>query len=611
MITIFQKLEQKYCINKDRREIGQAYFRPVIFLICVIYSLGVQFTPYMHAVSMFAFIATIVIIVCVWRRVGRDRLRHLCTLAYDALIVGLVLKGLGSGFIGLYGILLWIPMGYGLRYRDVQYLYAGIIFMVGVFFISAIVTPWLDWRVFIALAITLVLLPIFGFAPSLKRVNNLVEKLNSANQVKDKFLSNMSHDLLTPVSSIMAYCEAIQHKSPEVDDIATLADQLSRQIRAIIGQTTPTTNAEHLEVFSPLKLLQTNLTIVRPLASSRNIRVKIEANENMGYYYGAADVVFSCLMNLANNAAKYTDGPMIILGAKFLNEHLHFFVTDTGTGITEEHQAKIFERFYRINPTNEVKGSGIGLTIVKESVERAGGKINVESEPNRTCFYFSIPAYAAATPTPTPTPTPVGIQQSNSAGGLLFVDDEHSARNAWSLFLRKSGHHVHVAASGREAIGSIESGNFYNLYVLDYRMPEMTGLELAARIRLMDEHAKILLISADVNTDPNQIFKNALSDGLIDSALAKPIYPNELLAAIDELQKTLSKSNGAFSVSFELEKIMSELEAALLSGDSRRADEVAHKIKGSVSFISNKPLMEAIRASITPSDVLASLKSLM
>lgn len=108
------------------------------------------------------------------------------------------------------------------------------------------------------------------------------------------------------------------------------------------------------------------------------------------------------------------------------------------------------------------------------------------------------------------------------------------------------------------------------------------------------------------------MFKHALADGLIDAALGKPIYPNKLLSVIKDFQKAPSSVDGAFlSVVDELKKLMGELDAALLLGDSRRADEIAHQVKGAVSFLDNESTLTAVRAAMTPVDVLEALKPLM
>jgi hypothetical protein len=108
------------------------------------------------------------------------------------------------------------------------------------------------------------------------------------------------------------------------------------------------------------------------------------------------------------------------------------------------------------------------------------------------------------------------------------------------------------------------------------------------------------------------MFKHALADGLIDAALGKPIYPNKLLSVIKDLQKAPSSVDGALlSVVDELKKLMGELDAALLLDDSRRADEIAHQVKGSVSFLDNESILTAVRAAMTPVDVLEALKPLM
>ncbi|WP_232521905.1 response regulator [Xanthomonas campestris] len=100
------------------------------------------------------------------------------------------------------------------------------------------------------------------------------------------------------------------------------------------------------------------------------------------------------------------------------------------------------------------------------------------------------------------------------------MDDEFQSRSAWSAVLREAGYHVH-AGRGVEALAAIDAGNHYDVHVLDYRMPEMNGIEPVA-IRARNPGAKIIALSADAADDRALVFEQPLSDGLLDAALGKP-----------------------------------------------------------------------------------------
>jgi signal transduction histidine kinase/CheY-like chemotaxis protein len=573
----------------------------------------------MQSVVAYAFCGTTFWIVAAWRDWGKARTRHIWAMAYDCSAIGLVMVGLGSDFMGLFAVLLWISVAYGFRYLDTFYLKLGIVLTSLTFIVSALVTRWSDWTIFVTLLITLILVPLIQLAPMAKIIG-LIEKLDTANKdleeahkVTTKFISNVSHDLLTPVSAIVGYCESTP---PDIDGIRVNADQLSRQIRAIIGQTVSAElvpNDEYLEEFSPLDLLNRTVTTVRPLAASRGLKIEVKQENilDMGLYFGAADAISICLMNLANNAAKHTDGYVIELRADYSDGQLNFYVFDDGSGIPEQHHNQLFNRFYRMNNSSEY-GLGLGLTIVKDTVDKIGGKLTFSSSVSGTVFQFSVPAEPVDMVKSVQIAKPVLSTKNTDYMSILFVDDEYSGRQAWSTVLRTAGYYVHVAASGKEALEAIVSGNSYSLYILDYRMAEMTGLDLAGQIRKIDPKAKIMIISADVNNDLDGVFKEARQSGMINAALGKPIHPNKLLSTIAGFYKpSPPNSDGLIEQTrLELKQMMTELGMAIDQNDQQWADSIAHKARSLVSFLEDETIMNAMTSALSPTDVLDALELL-
>jgi signal transduction histidine kinase/CheY-like chemotaxis protein len=622
--SIIKKLEDRYCNNTNRGELNQAYFRIILFVVCSGYSLFLHNTLYMWSVTSFACFATFFWIFAAWRTLGRERTRHVWTMIYDCSIIGLVMIGLGSAFMGLFGVLLWISIAYGLRYRKPFYFKLGIVLTSLTFIISAIVTRWDDWGIFSALLVTLIVVPLVQLVPLTKMIH-LIEKLDKANKDLDeankfttKFVSNVTHDLITPVNAIIGYSELTP---PDVDGIRVNAAQLIRQIRAILGKTIPvelTANKyledEYLEEFSAAELLGRTASMVRPQATNRNIIISINALSDGGVYFGAADAISTCLSNLTVNALKHSDCNTIVLGAFYSDDRLYFEVSDNGKGISILHRDHIFNRFFRM-PHSESEGLGLGLTIVKDTIDRNQGEITLESSESGTNFKFFMPVTPLGKSTTKGTFSQRTLPSSGHASkrNILFVDDDFSGRKAWSSFLRTSGQYVHMASSGKEALASIESGNQYSIYILDYKMPEMNGLELASRIREIDAHAKILIISADVNSDPNKKFKNSVDRGVINLALGKPINPEKLLAVVEELQnpKPSSVRNDDLTniAKIEIREAIIDIDKALRNNDHDCAQMIAHKARATVSFLNDDSVIDAIKKAHSPSEVLKVLRA--
>lgn len=536
---ILRHLERRYCVNPIRQEVNQAYFRFGIFIICGIYCYSIQNTPYLREISLFALLATFFWVFMAWRRVGPDRLRQIGALAYDCLIIGLVMVGMGSSFMGLFAVLLWIGIGYGIRYQEPLYLKLGMVFTTVTFVVSGLVTSWTDWGVFLSLLVTLAVVPLMQLAP-MTRIIKLLEQLDAANReldeankTKTRFISNVSHDLLTPVSSIIGYCGL---QPPPIDGIRINAYQLTRQIRAILGKTASEdlTYEEHHEKFDPVDLPRQVATIVKPLAAVNGAQITINNAGSFGMFSGAVHALSICLINLVNNAAKHSGGDRIELRADYEGTMLSFVVADNGFGIPESQQQLVFQRFHRAGSSTGADGLGLGLSIVRDTIEVVGGQVTLNSTDEGSTFRLTAPA-AMLQDTDSRPRAAVPLRAAFArAAAVLFVDDEFQSRSAWSAVLREAGYHVHAAGGGVEALAAIDAGNHYDVHVLDYRMPEMNGIELAVAIRARNPGAKIIALSADAADDRALVFEQPLSDGLLDAALGKPIHPEKLLASVEQ-----------------------------------------------------------------------------
>jgi len=535
-MNLLRHLERKYCVNNDRREVSQAYFRVVIFLICGFYCYSIKNTPYLRAITAFAFVATVFWIFMAWRSVGSARARHIGALIYDCLIIGLVMVGFGSRFMGLFAVLLWVSIGYGIRYRNPLYLKLGMIFTSVTFVVSALVTEWSDWGIFLSLLVTLIVVPLVEIGPMTRMINLLEQldaankELDEANKIKTRFISNVSHDLLTPLSSIIGYCGL---SPPSIDGIRINAYQLTRQIRAILGQSVAEDLSydEHHEAFEPLELIKQVAAIGKPLAESRDIRISVIATEPLGTFSGPVHALSICLINLVNNAARHSGGTLISLDVMREGTTIAFVVSDNGHGIPAEQQQLVFNRFHRVSPTTSTEGLGLGLSIVKDTIEKVSGTVHLTSSPAGSSFKLTVPAVscphqrqaAPAAPEYTPAHGPV----------VLFVDDEFQSRNAWTSVLREVGYHVHAATGGAEALAAMDAGNTYGMCILDYRMPEMDGITLAEAIKERNPNARIIMISADIR-DGIATFKDAVAQGVIDHALSKPLHPGLLISTVQQ-----------------------------------------------------------------------------
>lgn len=223
---------------------------------------------------------------------------------------------------------------------------------------------------------------------------------------KDAFVSNVSHELRTPLASILGYLELLRDEhsdglSEEQLDLLTVVERNSGRLLALI---------EDLLLFSrvqdsdrPLaseaveldELVRNILDTVRPSAHERQLELLAELPPEPVVVTGDANELDRALLNLVSNAVKFTpSGGRVAVSASVLGDRVRIAVSDTGLGIPEEEQARLFERFYRGSAARQgaVTGSGLGLAIARHIVHRHGGTIELRSKPGRgTTFTVELP----------------------------------------------------------------------------------------------------------------------------------------------------------------------------------------------------------------------------
>lgn len=233
------------------------------------------------------------------------------------------------------------------------------------------------------------------------------KKLQDFDKTKTEFISNVSHELRTPLSSIRSYSEILLNYDdidPETQKeflqtingesvrMSAFATEVLDLIR--IGSGKLGTNFSSI---IPKELLSESERIIRPMAMEQGLELVLEENDGLPEVSGEKNQLIQVLVNLLNNAVKFTRNGTIRLGANVKEGFVEFFVSDTGEGVFPEERELIFEPFARMGEhgMNRPKGTGLGLSISKSIVEFHGGRIWVESELGKgSIFYFTVPVAA-------------------------------------------------------------------------------------------------------------------------------------------------------------------------------------------------------------------------
>jgi signal transduction histidine kinase len=233
-------------------------------------------------------------------------------------------------------------------------------------------------------------------------------QLEVANQHKSEFLANMSHELRTPLNAIIGFSEVLLEKifgplnekqEEYLNDVFNSGHHLHSLINDILDLSKIEAGRMELDIseFDFPTTVKNATMLVKQRANRRGVELSTDVDPRFGAVVADERMVKQILVNLLSNAIKFTpEGGKVAVVAELTGGVTQISVTDTGTGISEEDQARIFEEFRQVGPDVHVReGTGLGLTLVRKFVELHGGKIWVESEIGRgSKFWFTIPDQA-------------------------------------------------------------------------------------------------------------------------------------------------------------------------------------------------------------------------
>lgn len=383
---------------------------------------------------------------------------------------------------------------------------------------------------------------------------DLIESRNEAQEayrVKSQFLANMSHEIRTPMNGIIGMANLLQESlkdeenSQKIKVLRSCGESLLELINDILDFSRLEVDKLELE-YSPIsvkEIIDEEIALFEPRASEKDISLICDVDGDIpSFIMGDQLRIKQILNNLINNAIKFTSVGEVKLSISAANIHqesfeLQFSVKDSGIGIPEELQGRLFQSFSQVDAstTRKFGGTGLGLAISKALCENMGGRMWVESkEGEGSTFLFTIKTQAAK----------VGAQKSKSEeaqtqvvySGLkvLLAEDNEINQIVAKGLLQKMGIDVEIASDGKQAFEMALRGEF-DVILMDLHMPEMDGLESTRAIcRSIPIESRPIIIALTASSMKEDI-ENCYAAGMNDF-LSKPIIPKKLRIALSKIK---------------------------------------------------------------------------
>jgi len=374
------------------------------------------------------------------------------------------------------------------------------------------------------------------------------EKAEESDRLKTAFLSNMSHEVRTPMNAITGFSSLLSDPDISNNDRKEFVNRISEScysLSTLVENILDIAKLEagHLKIYKKKCSLNKLLTnIYSTFSKEKRISGKDQISFRLYTAIKEKDFniladpfrIYQILSNLLDNAFKYTDKGYVEFGYTVQRKMLQFYVKDTGIGITEDHKGFVFERFRKAEDikTKLYGGAGLGLAICKKLTELLGGGIWVESELGKgSTFYFTIPLEVTEKPVEEPEKKiPAYESDALKDKTILVAEDNLLNYKLIEAILAKTEARISWAKDGVEAVEFVSSGHEFDLVLMDIRMPNMDGFQATQEIRKLKKELPVIAITAYGRGDEKDL---AMNTGFNDY-LTKPVSSEKLIETVNK-----------------------------------------------------------------------------
>ena len=448
----------------------------------------------------------------------------------------------------------------------------------------------------------------------------------AANSAKSQFLATVSHEIRTPLNALIGFSALARTATDpaKLDQYHAILQQSSNSLMGLVDDILDMSKIEAGQmVFEtmPLNLRQLVASLEQqyaPLANRKMLDFSAIVTDNVpAWVLGDPTRLRQILVNLLSNAVKFTESGKVTCTVSLADQPVQngrlpvrLEVRDTGIGIPEVSHGLLFKPFRQLDATISRKfgGSGLGLAIVHNLVEIMKGNIAFESQEGvGSCFTVMLPLEEIDHPADVPLATPVVL----TPRAVLVVEDNSYNRRLLGDILTSWGHRVTLANDGWQALLLMEQQAF-DLVLLDIRMPDIDGIEVARRIRLRERKRSVVsvpIIAVTADADANT-HETCLGVG-INEVLTKPVIPAHLAKAIATQCGDNVMSNGEKQLlsrqtrsdlgnnperarqyqellKVDIDNELQCLRAALEADDSAELGRAAHSLKGLCAHMASR-----------------------
>jgi PAS domain S-box-containing protein len=375
------------------------------------------------------------------------------------------------------------------------------------------------------------------------------EAAEAASIAKSAFLANMSHEIRTPLNAITGMAHLIRRsgvtpqQAERLEKIDAAGQHLLETINAILDLSKIEAGKfaiDEREV-NVATILANVVAILHDRAEEQHLALRMQAPAVAGGFLGDPARIQQALLNYAANALKFTEAGSVVLRAAPVEEKtdevlMRFEVEDTGIGVADPDQEKLFAPFEQADnsTTRKYGGTGLGLAITRKLARLMGGDAGFSSTVGRgSTFWFTVRlkkgAIASQAASATEVDAEAALRRDYAGTRVLLADDEPINREVTTEMLLDAGLAVDIAEDGLQAV-ALASGNDYALVLMDMQMPNLDGLDATRRIRALPNGATLPIIAMTANAFAEDRAR-CLNAGM-DDFIAKPIDPESMFATV-------------------------------------------------------------------------------